>query len=188
MHPDYGDRQSYGDYKILPLNQFKGYFSTDKKDLSVIFAGFEGDRTTAVIEQIDPDLTILLFGEDARKEWLVRALKANKSIEYKDIELKYASSLYDEKVYEQLIKIHDKYHHDYNITVVPIGSKIQALGIYEFQREFRDVGISIAPPEDHSKYDINYSIGWGEIHTIPMSNIGQIRTKDIIDGDLYLYV
>ena len=179
---DYGVRQSYGEYKIQPINQFTGNFSPNKKNLLVLFAGFEEDRTESSIEQIDPDSTILLIGGDVRKDWVKRALKTNKAIEGKGIELQYTSSLDNEKVYEQLVQIYNKHHNKDNITILPIGSKIEVLGIYEFQKDFSDVKISIAPPENHSKYDINYSIGSGDIHKIPMNSICKNRKNEIIVG------
>lgn len=179
---DYGIRQSYGDYKIQPINQFRGNFFSNKKDLLVIFVGFEGDRTKSAIEQIDPDSTILLIGGDAKRDWVRRALKTNKSIKGKEIELQYTTSLDNEKVYEYLVQVYNKYHDNYNITILPIGSKIQVLGIYEFQKEFPDVKILTAPPEDHSNYDLNYSIESGNIHKIPMNTICKNRKDEIIVG------
>ena len=179
---DYGVRQSYGEYKIQPINQFTSNFSSNKKNLLVLFAGFEEDRTESSIEQIDPDSTILLIGGDVRKDWVKRALKTNKAIEGKGLELQYTSTLDNEKVYEQLVHIYNKHHNKDNITILPIGSKIEVLGIYEFQKDFSDVKILIAPPEDHSKYDINYSIGSGDIHKIPMNSICKNSKNEIIVG------
>jgi hypothetical protein len=74
------------------------------------------------------------------------------------IEKHFVSTLNPIEVYENLEKIYES-HKDWNLYVSPLGSKIQALGIYLFAKQHPEIQIVYAVPLEYLEEDYSKGIG-----------------------------
>lgn len=145
---------SVGIKEIEMVPRFANFQSLDKPKLLLIFLGYEGDRATALFNNIEPNDTILAVPKPAyHQEWEGRTEEMNRNLIrlVGQDHLLYLHSL-DPHVVEISLskKLSDgpeKLLQEKNCCIVPLGTKPQTVGLYLFWRN--NVGkfqILYAPP------------------------------------------
>jgi hypothetical protein len=147
-----------------PISGFLSTVSPTLPELLVIFLGYEGDRALAVYENTDPEETILVIPKPAyHKEWEGRTEKMNRSL----IQMigkghvEDADAIDPSKVVSTLEKIARKYDASkWRWVIVPLGTKPQTLGIYEFWRANPNTfSVIYAQPLKHNESFFSTGIG-----------------------------
>jgi hypothetical protein len=158
--PHRGGRLTEGLEKIVSVPFFGGYYNIEMKKLLVLFLGYEGERALAIWEEYAPDRTIAFIGKPGyRKGWEKVSEELNhRLLEMPVIEKRTVSTLSPTDVIANLEKIYEIYK-DWNIYISPLGSKIQALGIYLFAKQHPEIQIVYAIPLEYPEEDYSGGIG-----------------------------
>ncbi len=161
-------------------------------DCVVLFPSFKPGRSLGVIDRVDPSLVanpgkkvIWFLGvpHEPEDEWRLEAMKQINGIE--NVHHQVSTFDYQETIVH-LENVYNVFAQEHNVTVSPIGSKMQALGTSLFHQIHPDVRIVLAVPK---KYDArDYSTGCKAKWTIDfgstvslrelLSRVGQLRIEE----------
>ena len=146
---------------IIAVSGFGGRYSHKKKNLLIMFLGFEGKRALAVYEKYAPHFTIAIIGKPAYEdEWTEYSEKLNQALlEQYNVEKEYASVMDPFGVCTLLENIYKKYKNDYNIYIAPLGTKLQTLGAYLFSKNYPAVQFVYPIPSDYPQKDFSEGVG-----------------------------
>jgi len=173
---------------------YPGRFFDPQPDYVIVFPSFTAERAWAVLDQIDPSL---LTGPDGNLLWVIgdplhdddkwrkEAVRINHAIasDVPQIEV----STFD---YKQTLIALDRIRGDkwqtHNLTIVPLGSKLQAVGIGLFCHVYRDVRLMFAIPKRYNAASYSngcramWEIAFGPMEQIRrlMSSIGNVVIED----------
>ncbi|MGD0081362.1 MAG: hypothetical protein ABSB80_12035 [Methanoregula sp.] len=157
-------------FGILPIYTITGFVTTqslNKQNLLAIFLGYEGDRAMALVNNFEPNETILFIPDPPyHPEWKGRTEEMNKNL----IEIIGADkvesidSLNPHLMLEKLERLfgnRGKYDlRKYHCSISPLGTKPQALGLYLFWRQHKGkFSIVYAPPCQHNEAFYSKGIG-----------------------------
>lgn len=162
---------SFGIKTIFPIPFYSGDYNFSKNTLLVLILGYEDNRASALLEEMDPAECLLLIPKPAyHKEWEGRTEKMNKGIikMVGESNVSYLDSRNPIKVKNQLKTIlKDEKYQNYNHIISPLGTKPQTLGLYLYLREdpTNTVVIYGAPLRHNNLF---YSEGIGRSWIIPI--------------------
>ncbi|MDA4110911.1 MAG: hypothetical protein OK439_00110 [Thaumarchaeota archaeon] len=133
---------SVGIKRIDVVPGFVNLQSLGKPLLLIIMLGYEGDRATALVHNIDPNETLLAIPRPAyRKEWEGRTEEMNKNL-IKLIGRENVIGLHSLDSDEVAISLREllvsgkiNMLSEKNCCIVPLGTKPQTVGLYYFWRE-----------------------------------------------------
>lgn len=134
---------SQGISSVKAVESFTGYNTPSRNSLLVLFLGYEGTRTLALWEHLEPNVTLAVIADPSyRSEWQGRVETQNTYLlSCLPKEQVFKSHSLDPKDSEALLErlISDpQYSADkFNYTIVPLGTKPQTLGLYRFWRRHR---------------------------------------------------
>jgi len=155
---------SIGVRAISPITGFIGHGPLSKPTLLVIILGYEGDRAKAVFENLDPNDVLLVVPKPSyRPEWEGRTELMNGQL-IKIVghdRIRYIHSQDSLMIARQLEEILGDYPFDeWRCSIVPLGTKPQALGTYVFWRKNRgNFSIIYAQPLKHNERFFSTGIG-----------------------------
>lgn len=161
-----GQRLSKGVRDINPIPGFNGRQWTNKERMLIAFLGHEGARVHLATRNLEPDGICLIGQSDDQFHGDLQQISDHHASgvigEYGEKILeKHAIGAYGiDEAYSSLRDIYEKYHDKFNITVLIMGTKLQALGAILFAIKNRDVEIVHASPAIYNTE--NYSEGVGE--------------------------
>jgi len=162
-----GEYLSAGIKEVLTLPNFSGIFSPGYTPLLVIILGFEPIRARGILNIFQPSKKIGIFGVPSRHDLKWRLSLAKKMYQnfFEDQDIKKECSEFNyEEVYWTLEKIYNDFSQKNNVTIAPLGSKMQALAVLLFLEKHPDVQLLISIP---IKYDPRrYSEGVGKSYQI----------------------
>ena len=144
---------------------YSGKNNVSKKTALIVLLGFEGERSSEVVRNVDPDITIPVNGFPAyRPEFKDVSLLQNEEI-LKEPEtfsnLRYASAKDPFETKTVLEEIYAKYNEYYNICISPLGTKPMALGTCLFALEHPDISVIYPYPCEYNfKSSERYSNTW----------------------------
>ena len=157
---------SYGLKRIDPIPGFVNVQSLRKPMLLVIFLGYEGNRAKALLENLDPNETLLIVPKPAyHKEWEGRTEYMNRDLIalLGEQNIKYAHSQDPLKVEEQISEIfqNSDYRLDkWNCCIAPLGTKPQTLGLFLYWRTNPgQFSIIYAQPLKHNQSFYSQGVG-----------------------------
>lgn len=167
---------------VCPSMEFPGYHLDSLPDALVVFPGFNVARTKASICRVDPSLltspgdkVVWLLGvphDEENNGWRLGALHEINNIPV-DVP-QYRVSTFDYK--ETLTTLEAVYQDrslNYNVTIAPMGSKLQALGIALFCAMHPDVRVIVTVPREYKAE--NYSEGTRAIWEIDFGDVASTR-------------
>lgn len=152
-------------------------------DSIIIFPTFKKERSWAAINRVDPSLVtsprdkvIWLLGsphhpeDEWRKEAMISINQITPEMKQYDV------STFDYKETLKILhRIHDKIWQDYNISLLPLGSKLQAVGISLFCYLHSDVRLMYAIPKE---YNANkYSDGCKALWKLSFGSMKALREE-----------
>lgn len=157
-------------FGILPIYTVTGFVTTqslNKQNLLAIFLGYEGDRAMALVNNFEPNETILIIPDPPyHPEWKGRTEEMNRNLieiigseKVESIDSLNPHSML--KKLECLFGIDGKYDlRKYHCSISPLGTKPQALGLYLFWRQHKGkFSIVYAPPCIHNEAFYSKGIG-----------------------------
>lgn len=154
-----GEKMTWGIHRVMPLPFFSGTPISGKQRLLVIFIGFESERALFLWEKHQPNRTILFVGKPAYKEsWeLMSKYRHQEIIGKNNVTIEEVSTIDFLEAYRKLNKTYLEHRRNYNISIAPLGTKLQLLGIYLHAVEHTDVQLTYATVEGYNTE--NYSKG-----------------------------
>jgi len=162
---------SSGISKILSLPTFNGYHTPGYSHLLIILLGLEPIRSRGIFNLLQPSRKIGIIGDPSRSDlkWRLNLSKNMYQIFFGDQdEYLILSEFYYKEVLNNLEKIYNNYYDYNNITITPLGSKMQTIAVLLHLLKHPDVQLLISLP---IKYDPKrYSEGIGDSYQIIFSN------------------
>lgn len=161
----HGDWLSEGFRSVRNVMGFAGIQKPGLQTLLVILSGFEPERTLRLIEEHEPSLVFLGFGDPpTREDFLKRNLDEQETIitlaqqETKEFNFP-ANGIKDS--FNCLDKLVETYVESHNIVVAPMSTKLSTLGVLLLAEKYPEIQITYGIP---GKYNIDgYSKGVDEI-------------------------
>lgn len=149
---------------VVTMSGFGGAQDPLFKKLLVIMTGHEGERSYIIWRRHQPEMTVFMpQGEPYHKGLNGIAEKENSLLKaiLGDVCLytRKLSARDVDGVYLELERIFVKYAHEYYFVVAPMGTKMQALGIYLFAESRPDVQITYAVPIHYNYNDYSSGVG-----------------------------
>ncbi len=139
-------RMTYGVKYVTPVPFFAGIQQPERRDLLVLFLGYEGERAVRIWRSVEPERTIAIITNPAlRPGGHLPAITNNKTLlemEESVVEQRQIPAGSPDAVYELLRGVHESYP-DWNIVVASLGPKVQTLGIYLFFESHPQIGSQI---------------------------------------------
>jgi len=161
----YPDRLTVGVSSISYVPLFCGRTTSLKPDLLVAFLGFEGERAFAIWEHYEADHTIALVGSPGyRPRYPGTSRDLNRSLlgEY-GVESQEVPTRDPDMVATTLKDIWRRFP-DHNLLLAPLGTKLQALGLYLFLRDNPECGGQVVYATPAAYYANYYAKGSGKVY------------------------
>lgn len=170
-----GEHLSLGLRKITSLKDFYGYHTPGYSHLLIIILGLEPIRSRGVFNLIQPSKKIGVIGNPSRMDlkWRLDLAKNMYQNFFGDKDEYIVLSEFNYKeVLTSLEILYDKYYQNNNITLTPLGSKMQTIAVLLYLLNHPDIQLLISIP---IKYDPKkYSEGIGEKFQIIFENMNFI--------------
>lgn len=140
--------------EVLMLEGFSGHRSKEGVSCLAVFAGYDVGRSSGVIESINPSILLLLYGApgDSDIQWrldLSRDLH-NKFESTRKTATEIVSTLNPQESIDILEEYYEYLFEDYDFTVSPVCSKMQAVGTYLFWEKYKEVQVVFPIPLGYS--------------------------------------
>jgi len=154
---------SSGVKNILSVPKFSGIHTPGYSQLLIVLLGFEPIRTRGIFNILQPSRKIGIIGKPSRTDlkWRLNLLsRMYKNVFGDQDEILMLSEFNYIEVFKALEEIYDKYGQVNNMTITPLGSKMQTIAVLLFLRNHPDVQLLVSIP---IKYDPRrYSEGIGD--------------------------
>lgn len=140
--------------EVLMLEGFSGHRSKEGISCLAVFAGYDVDRSSGVIESINPSTLLLLYGTPGNDEiqWRQELSKdLHKRFEStRKTASETVSTLDPQESIDALEEYYEYLFEDYDFTVSPVCSKMQAVAVYLFWEKYKEVQIVFPMPLGYS--------------------------------------
>ena len=157
---------SFGIKEIGIIPTFKGNYDPHKELKLILFLGYDGDRALALLENIEPHKTIIVIPKPAfYPEWEGKTEKLNGAVlaAVDDKCVHYSHSQDPDSTVDLLKRLIKPENEDVpdNWYIAPLGTKLQALGVYYFTSKWPDVA-SVVHASALKHNDEKFSEGIGK--------------------------
>jgi hypothetical protein len=175
-----GLEQGVSDIRIS--RDFPGQQLEALPDSVVVFPSFNGSRTNAVLAKVDPalvinpsDNVIWLVGVPhlAEDHWRIDAMKKINNINDNQTWFQVSTFSYKE-TFQILHNIYRERSAQFNLSISPLGSKLQALGCVLFCFQHLDVRVIYSIPSQYNA--MRYSDGCKALWQIKFGGTAQLRS------------
>jgi hypothetical protein len=154
-------------------------------DSVILFPSFKAERSKAVINFVDPSLSLLrpptvrlqwIIGKPplAENQWRINAMREINGLTAGDRQREVSTFYYKETIRELEI-IYEDIGQDHNVTISPLGSKLQAVGITLFCYLHPDVRVVFAVPDLYNA--AYYSTGCPRMWSLEFGRVQLIRER-----------
>ena len=178
--------------QVIPSVDHPGHSLDPMPDCVILFPSFKRERSNAVINFVDPSLlvspgdkVVWLVGRPHLREnaWRVNAMRTINAIgdsvpQHEVCTFDYRDTL------EVLQRLHQERSENHTITLSPLGSKMQALGITLFCHMHPDVRIILSTPKEYNA--AQYSDGCRDVWCLDFGSLGELRQKLDQVGTLHI--
>jgi hypothetical protein len=167
--------------EVFPSREYPGQHLDPLPDYLILFPSFKAERTRAVIARVDPSLLTLPGGKlfwiigvphVPEQRWRSGAMRKLNDIERTAPQAEVTTFDYKEALKRLEMIYADKWK-AYNITISPLGSKLQAIGTAMFCYLHPDVRLVFAIPKEYNA--ALYSDGCANIWSIRFGSTARIR-------------
>jgi hypothetical protein len=175
-----GLEQGVGDIRIS--RDFPGQQLEQLPDCVILFPSFNAERSKSVLAKVDPALVtapsrnvIWVIGKPPAEEhaWRAQAMRANNQILPDALSFEVSTFDYKETL-KLLYNIYEQRFEGHNVTVSPLGSKMQALGVALFCMMHPDVRVIYSVPERYTAEF--YSDGCKALWQIQFGAVASLRS------------
>lgn len=140
--------------EVLMLEGFSGHRSKEGVSCLAVFAGYDVDRSSGVIESINPSTLLLLYGAPGGDglEWRLELSKdLHKRFEStRKAASEVVSTLNPQESIDVLERYYEYLFEDFDFTVSPVCSKMQAVATYLFWEKYKEVQLVFPLPIGYS--------------------------------------
>lgn len=140
--------------EVLILESFSGYRSKEGVSCLVVFAGYDVHRSSGVIESINPSALLFLYGNpgDSNLDWRLDLSKQlHKRFEStRKAAAEIVSTLDPRNALDILEEYYEYLFEDYDLTITPVCSKMQAVAAYLFWERYREIQLVFPLPIGYS--------------------------------------
>ncbi|WP_430404186.1 hypothetical protein [Hyphomonas sp.] len=134
----------------LVLEPFSGYRKSDSNSCLILFAGYEAHRSTGVIEAINPTLLLLIYGCPPSEKMFWRQSLSERLHNKFERMLRCAREIVSTQNIRESLDTLDQYYNylidDYDVTIAPLGSKLQTVATFLFWERYPEVQINFPLP------------------------------------------
>ena len=134
----------------LILSQFSGQRTNEGQSCLALFAGYEVHRSAGVIENVNPSMLLLLYGrpEGDGLDWRLDLSKQlhQKFEKTRKSAVEEASTLHLKEALEYLDQYYEYIYDEYDLTISPVCSKMNAVAAYLFWEMYREVQLIFPLP------------------------------------------
>ncbi len=165
---------SSGAKETFILADFQGKFRDYLPICLIFFVGFEPVRSKGLIEQYTPNVTVVCYGKSPHENFQWRTSFSKKihenvfknypHIDSRKITSEDISTFDISDIFSRLEKIYYSFYEDYNISITPQCSKLQAVATYLFTLDYPEVQVVFCLPGYFNQR--KYSKGIGPLHVI----------------------
>lgn len=166
---------------VIPSPEHPGYRRERLPEVVVVFPTFKPERANAIIVEVDESL---IMGPKDRVIWFVgdphlpsnhwRADLIREINKIPTSASSYEVSTFDyKKTIENLERVYQPRDCKYHVTISPLGSKMQSLGIALFWNVRQDTSIVFATPKEYNARQ--YSEGCKDVWQIDFGHLVDIR-------------
>lgn len=184
----------HGVSNVSVAMEYPGQFFDAQPDYVIVFPSFTPERSWAALDCIDPSLLIgsnekvlWVIGDPHMKEdkWRKDAVRINYDIGENTAQTEVSTFEYKETL-ALLDRIRALKWQTHNITIIPLGSKLQAVGIGLFSYIYPDVRLMLAVPKKYNAANYSdgckamWAIDFGNIHSASqlLSTVGDVKITD----------
>ena len=178
--------------RVFPSPEHPGDRKDNLPEKVFVFPTFKPERIIAILHDIDPSIALVpdkhaiwFVGKPHLKEneWRIDAIKEiNKITE--DMQQVLVSTFDYKDTIRGLNAQWDKWKSDYHITIAPLGSKLQAIGIALFWQMHQELSMVFAVPEQYNAKQ--YSEKCIERWYIPLGSTREIKHLHDCVGNIEL--
>jgi hypothetical protein len=134
----------------LVYEPFSGYRNSDTNSCLILFAGYEAHRSTGVVEAINPTLLLLVYGEPPSEDISWRTELSKRLHQKFENMMRCSTETISTQNVSDTIELLDTYYDflidDYDVTLAPLGSKLQTIGTYLFWERYPEIQINFPIP------------------------------------------
>jgi hypothetical protein len=136
--------------QLLVFEPFSGYRSGDARCCLALFAGYELHRSTGVVDEINPAVTLLMYGKPA-SEKLAWRLDLSRRLHQKFEKTRRCAveEVSTRDVGECMAVLEEYYNFtvdDYDLTIAPVCSKMQTIASFLFWEKYPEVQVTFPLP------------------------------------------
>jgi hypothetical protein len=140
--------------EVLLIERFSGHRSKDGANCLAVFAGYDAARSAGVIDSMNPAKLLLLYGEPAGNG-LGWRLALSKQLHGRfETARNTATECVSTLDPAQSLAILEKYYgylfDDYDLTIAPVCSKMQAVASFVFWETYREIQLAFPLPIAYS--------------------------------------
>jgi hypothetical protein len=159
----HGQWLSRGYRKVRSIVGFSGVQQASRPNVLIILSGFEGDRTLKLIEEYEPSLVLLGFGDPPTvPSFLERNLSEHKLVlgrtDVKEFRFPANSILDCTVTLEQLIA---PLLDSFNLVIAPMSTKLSTLAAFNIAEQHQEIQLAYCLPGEYNYSD--YSSGTGRV-------------------------
>lgn len=182
---------SRGVSAVIPSAEHPGYRRDRLQEVAVIFPTFKPERARAIIADTDEALitgpkdkiTWIIGNPHLKKDnWRTDAIREINKIQTSAPSYEVSTFNYKETI-QTLERIYRSLDCKYHMTISPLGSKMQSLGIALFWYMRQDISIVFATPKEYNARQYSegcrrfWQIDFGELTHIRgvLDNVGQLK-------------
>jgi len=169
-----------------------GYHFDRLPDKVILFPSFKAERSMAVVSAIDPSILLApskklvwVLGKPHLPEnsWRLDAMKEINGIPAEALTYEVSTFNYLETLHI-LENIYERFADESNLTISPLGSKLQALGTSLFCRLRPDVRVVFAVPKEYNA--LHYSTGVEAVWKIRLGDTDSLGRRLASVGELVM--
>jgi hypothetical protein len=136
--------------EILITESFSGHRSKEGISCLVIFAGYDVHRSAGVIDLINPSALLLLYGSPGGQnlDWRLEMSQQlhNRFESTRKCATEVVSTLNMKQSLDVLEEYYKYLYEDYDLTISPVCSKMQAVSCYLFWEKYREIQLVFPLP------------------------------------------
>lgn len=134
----------------LAFEPFSGYRNSDTNSCLILFAGYEAHRSTGVVEATNPTLILLVYGAPPAEEISWRTELSKRLHQKFENMMRCSTETISTQNISDTIDLLDEYYNflidDYDVTLAPLGSKLQTVGAYLYWERYPEIQINFPIP------------------------------------------
>lgn len=150
------------DDNIIP-EMFSGFAVREAPTCLILQAGYERHRSEGVVDYVNPNKLVIVYGRPVRASLHWRVLMArdlhSSLVGTRPVSEEEVETLHISQTVELLTNYYEMLFDNHNIAIAPIGGKLQTVGTYLVWEKFRDIQIVYPLPVSYLPHRSSRGVG-----------------------------